>query len=789
MRVGLSATAALLLTVLGLFVAVPSASAHAGAVHGTTTCAPDGKSYTVDWTVSNDPNASFGDATISNVRPAGAGLPSSIPAGGQVAGQQTIPSSQAAATLTLDLTWAKDHFTQHNISGSVQRPAECSPPVEIPGNPSYTKTVECGHIAIVFSNDAAEHGNEHAKDAYFSVKVDGTTAASYTIPANGEHRTFTKDFAEDSGKHTVKILVDNYVREVVTVHSDCQPPPVPQCVPAGSATYDHTPIHIADGEAWSTVSVHGDKPLCEGVEKTFSLNSYRTEGPSWPTSGTQTFVKHVSATLSKVTHSADLHVPVPDCFFQIDLYGNGHAYDGNDGAVPHYPNVATPDDLIQAVNGGKDCAPPEQKPANPKYKVKVECGEVHITLTNKVYLKDGQQAADATFTVKVDGAVETITVPANEVKHVDRQFAEDSGVHTVQVNDGKVYEVPSNCKPDVKPANPQYEVKVECGQVHIDFTNKVELEQGEQAEDATFTVKVDGAVVKTITLPANQTAEFDQTFAEDSGTHTVQVNDGQVYQVESDCQPNQVPNNPQFDVNQQCGQIHIDFTNPVELGDNQSTQPAVFNVQVDGAAPETITVPANEARQFDRTFTEDSGVHTVKIFVGEELKDTVTVPSDCVQAPPPPAVAGVAFARDCTNLFVTLSNSAPAGGDAAVFTIATPNGTQQVTVPAGAADQTVTVPASPGDRITVTGPQVNQSLVYTQPANCTVAPPQTPPQTPQPPAQNRPVTTTEQPGVLGTHFSSLPTTGGPIGLLFVAGLGLLTGGLLLTAVGRRRRSA
>ncbi|WP_052398362.1 LAETG motif-containing sortase-dependent surface protein [Streptomyces sp. NRRL F-5123] len=94
---------------------------------------------------------------------------------------------------------------------------------------------------------------------------------------------------------------------------------------------------------------------------TVSLASYSTEGPAWENSGHQDFLgwdtvtldsKHTSATLDVSAHT-------PQCYGQVDLYGNGTQYDGatgeGHGALPHYPDSVTPPNLITAWNGGHEC--------------------------------------------------------------------------------------------------------------------------------------------------------------------------------------------------------------------------------------------------------------------------------------------------------------------------------------------------------------------------------------------------------------------------------------------------
>ncbi|MFD8739532.1 LAETG motif-containing sortase-dependent surface protein [Streptomyces sp. NPDC059618] len=116
----------------------------------------------------------------------------------------------------------------------------------------------------------------------------------------------------------------------------------------------------------------------EGCKYPVSLAEYTTEGPNWFTSGHQAQVDKATVylTAADVADSADakqtwqkLTVRAPDCFGQIDLYGDDVSYDGQTGEghgpLPYEPdNIVTPNHLIAAWNGGdKACAP--ATPASP----------------------------------------------------------------------------------------------------------------------------------------------------------------------------------------------------------------------------------------------------------------------------------------------------------------------------------------------------------------------------------------------------------------------------------------
>ncbi|WP_392972776.1 hypothetical protein [Streptomyces sp. LN245] len=110
----------------------------------------------------------------------------------------------------------------------------------------------------------------------------------------------------------------------------------------------------------------------DGCKYPVSLAEYTTEGPNWFVSGHQALVDKATVylTAADVADSADakqtwqkLEVKAPDCYGQIDLYGDDVSYDGKTGEghgpLPYQPdNIATPYHLIAAWNGGeKPCTP------------------------------------------------------------------------------------------------------------------------------------------------------------------------------------------------------------------------------------------------------------------------------------------------------------------------------------------------------------------------------------------------------------------------------------------------
>ncbi|MEE4541156.1 LAETG motif-containing sortase-dependent surface protein [Streptomyces sp. V4-01] len=130
-----------------------------------------------------------------------------------------------------------------------------------------------------------------------------------------------------------------------------------------------------DGGHWTRDGrINGDTPPSkitvkltenpeEGCQYRITLASYTAEGPSWDSSGLQTYLTSKTITLYKghTKDTLDISGSTPTCFGQVDLYGNPEnvVYDGQSGeghgALPHFPDSYTPPHLITAWNGGHKC--------------------------------------------------------------------------------------------------------------------------------------------------------------------------------------------------------------------------------------------------------------------------------------------------------------------------------------------------------------------------------------------------------------------------------------------------
>ena len=140
--------------------------------------------------------------------------------------------------------------------------------------------------------------------------------------------------------------------------------------PAASAT---EPNPDCDGVNWTASVPEGNNPypmltvtvIFDGdpgnCSMAFSMASYDTDGPSWPESGTQKLHDYMTATIDAANPSATLTVSLPDCFGQTDFYLGSTKYDGVEGPLPHYPDVATPYGKISGSAGGDECAAPTEQ--------------------------------------------------------------------------------------------------------------------------------------------------------------------------------------------------------------------------------------------------------------------------------------------------------------------------------------------------------------------------------------------------------------------------------------------
>jgi len=128
--------------------------------------------------------------------------------------------------------------------------------------------------------------------------------------------------------------------------TNCNPPAQNVCKDAGALVVTNA---VKPNLSTATVTLKNGYTSCD-----VSLNSYKTQGPTWQTSGIQTFIDHDTVHLTSTNPTGTLTVDTQGCFQQQDLYLGTTRFDGTDGALPHYNDSATPTGLIDYWNGKVD---------------------------------------------------------------------------------------------------------------------------------------------------------------------------------------------------------------------------------------------------------------------------------------------------------------------------------------------------------------------------------------------------------------------------------------------------
>ncbi|MER5639187.1 hypothetical protein ABT095_19780 [Kitasatospora sp. NPDC002227] len=143
---------------------------------------------------------------------------------------------------------------------------------------------------------------------------------------------------------------------------DCGQPPLQYSVDGGTSWANSAAIPAAT----ATVQVRLAGVPTAGCDYHVSLGSYETQGPTWETSGTQTFLGWATTTLNREHYRATLDVSghLPHCFGELALYGVDGKYDGadSDHPLPHYPDEPFSGLMIASWNGGAACTSPSPKP-------------------------------------------------------------------------------------------------------------------------------------------------------------------------------------------------------------------------------------------------------------------------------------------------------------------------------------------------------------------------------------------------------------------------------------------
>jgi len=168
----------------------------------------------------------------------------------------------------------------------------------------------------------------------------------FAIPLLG-YLTGLRQLIANSG---ASFAVQTTAAEDITVGTWVTPPPVP--CPIGLFSYGKSgvePYPMVSVRVWANGTLPADCAL------SFSLNSYTSEGPNWPSTGKQALLDHQTITLDAAHPSGTLTVAKPPCYGQTDFYTGTIRFDGVDGALPHYPETVVPQPLIAWSNGGKAC--------------------------------------------------------------------------------------------------------------------------------------------------------------------------------------------------------------------------------------------------------------------------------------------------------------------------------------------------------------------------------------------------------------------------------------------------
>ena len=95
---------------------------------------------------------------------------------------------------------------------------------------------------------------------------------------------------------------------------------IPAPTPCAAALFSYVQF---GAEPYPMLKVHvwARGPLPADCNLSFSLNSYTTQGPDWPNTGTQALYDHQSITLDRTHTSGTLTVKQPPCVGQTDFYG------------------------------------------------------------------------------------------------------------------------------------------------------------------------------------------------------------------------------------------------------------------------------------------------------------------------------------------------------------------------------------------------------------------------------------------------------------------------------------
>lgn len=99
--------------------------------------------------------------------------------------------------------------------------------------------------------------------------------------------------------------------------------------------------------------------------------------------------------------------------------------------------------------------------------------------------------------------------------------------------------------------------------------------------------------------------------------------------------PDKVPSNPLVKATSSCGIVNLSFSNSVTLQPGQISDPVDFVYTDASGSVQTVTLQANETRDVQVTFPEDSGDKSVEYGVKDGKLEKISVQTDCQPNNPP----------------------------------------------------------------------------------------------------------------------------------------------------------
>ena len=463
------------------------------------------------------------------------------------------------------------------------------PPDKVENNPQISVKEECGKLTLTFSNEVTLRPGQIADAAQFTYTDEQGVTQLVTVEANSGPREVVVSFPEDSGDHVVQYGLRDKPLTSVTIETDCQPNP-----PVEVPNNPHVTVEKECGKVIATFTNSvtlgenetADPALFEYTEANGEIavvevapNATVVKTVTYPEdSGTQTFKYGLKGEkLTKVKVKTDCQVTPPE--------------------EPKYAEF-TPPTVVDKCGFENDA-------------VIVGTSDDGSYTSRTIPNEDGTIGFEVVFTPN-----EGFTVP------------EPGEGDDYVIIDGKAVWMYSTtneeCPPSSEvPNNPDYTYEVFCGRVAIEFTNAVELKEGETASDAEFTYTNDIGEVIDVVVPVNETRTVMVEFLEDSGEQTVTVGkkgeQTETIVVQTDCEPATeiTPEGPTFV--DKCGTTEDGYTIPGTPVHGASSTDAEGNVYT------TLTYESEQGiyTVFDSTI---DGQRDVVVVFEATAPDTVIAP-------------------------------------------------------------------------------------------------------------------------------------------------------------------